>query len=78
MRFVIDSFFTGPSGIIRIIMEADEPKRLSGSWNPARLLDSARFSLRGQGRFLELFRIAGHRLVRRQALVMPRSEYRGR
>jgi DNA-binding transcriptional LysR family regulator len=33
------------------------------------------FSLRGQSRFIELFRIAGHRLVRQQALVMPRTEY---
>jgi DNA-binding transcriptional LysR family regulator len=33
------------------------------------------FSLRGQSRFLELFRVSGHRLVRRQALVMPRTEY---
>ena len=26
-------------------------------------------------RMLELFRVAGHRLVRWQALAMPRSEY---
>ena len=32
-------------------------------------------ALRGQSRFLELFRVAGRRLVRRQALAMPRTEY---
>jgi DNA-binding transcriptional LysR family regulator len=76
MRFVIDSFFQGIGIHPRIIMEADDTeaiKRLVESGFGYSILPE--FSLRGQGRFLELFRIAGHRLARRQALVMPRSEY---
>jgi hypothetical protein len=42
---------------------------------PATAPDPERTRLRGQSRFLELFRVAGHRLVRRQALAMPRTEY---
>jgi DNA-binding transcriptional LysR family regulator len=76
MRFVIDSFFERLSIHPRITMEADDTeaiKRLVESGFGYSILPE--FSLRGQGRFLELFRIAGHKLVRRQALVMPRSEY---
>jgi DNA-binding transcriptional LysR family regulator len=57
-------------------MEADDTeaiKRLVESGFGYSMLPE--FSLRGQSRFLELFRVAGHRLVRRQALAMPRTEY---
>ena len=76
MRFVIDSFFERLGIHPRVTMEADDTeaiKRLVESGFGYSILPE--FSLRGQGRFLELFRIAGHRLVRRQALIMARSEY---
>ena len=76
MRLSIDTFF-GQLGITpRVIMEADDTeaiKRLVESGFGYSILPE--FSLRGQSRFLELFRVTGHRLVRRQALAMPRSEY---
>jgi DNA-binding transcriptional LysR family regulator len=76
MRLSIDKFFHDIGITPRVIMEADDTeaiKRLVESGFGYSILPE--FSLRGQGRFLELFRVAGHRLVRRQALAMPRSEY---
>ena len=76
MRLSIDTFFHQLGITPRVIMEADDTeaiKRLVESGFGYSLLPE--FSLRGQSRFLELFRVAGHRLVRRQALAMPRSEY---
>jgi DNA-binding transcriptional LysR family regulator len=76
MRLSIDTFFHGLGITPRVIMEADDTeaiKRLVESGFGYSILPE--FSLRGQSRFLELFRVAGHRLVRRQALAMPRSEY---
>jgi DNA-binding transcriptional LysR family regulator len=34
-----------------------------------------RFALRGPHRTIQTFRVAGHKLVRNQALAMPKSEY---
>jgi len=76
MRFIIDAFFQGLGIQPRITMEADDTeaiKRLVESGFGYSILPE--FSLRGQGRFIELFRIAGHKLARRQALAMARSEY---
>ena len=76
MRLSIDTFFHELGITPRVIMEADDTeaiKRLVESGFGYSILPE--FSLRGQSRFLELFRVAGHRLVRRQALAMPRSEY---
>jgi DNA-binding transcriptional LysR family regulator len=72
----IDTFFHELGIAPRVIMEADDTeaiKRLVESGFGYSILPE--FSLRGQSRFLELFRVAGHRLVRRQALAMPRTEY---
>jgi DNA-binding transcriptional LysR family regulator len=74
MRLSIDRFFHEIGITPRVIMEADDTeaiKRLVESGFGYSILPE--FSLRGQGRFLELFRVAGHRLVRRQALAMPRT-----
>ena len=76
MRLSIDAFFHQIGITPRVIMEADDTeaiKRLVESGFGYSILPE--FSLRGQSRFLELFRVAGHRLVRRQALAMPRTEY---
>jgi DNA-binding transcriptional LysR family regulator len=76
MRLSIDTFFRQLGITPRVIMEADDTeaiKRLVESGFGYSMLPE--FSLRGQSRFLELFRVAGHRLVRRQALAMPRTEY---
>ena len=76
MRLSIDTFFHQLGITPRVIMEADDTeaiKRLVESGFGYSILPE--FSLRGQNRFLQLFRVAGHRLVRRQALAMPRSEY---
>jgi DNA-binding transcriptional LysR family regulator len=76
MRLSIDTFFQQIGITPRVIMEADDTeaiKRLVESGFGYSILPE--FSLRGQSRFLELFRVAGHRLARRQALAMPRSEY---
>ena len=66
MRLSIDAFFHQIGITPRVIMEADDTeaiKRLVESGFGYSILPE--FSLRGQSRFLELFRVAGHRLVRR-------------
>ncbi len=76
MRLIIDSFFETIGIRPRITMEADDTmaiKRLVESGYGYSILPE--FALRGQGRFIELFRVAGHRLVRRQALAMAPTQY---
>lgn len=76
MRLSIDTFFRQLGIQPRVIMEADDTeaiKRLVESGFGYSILPE--FSLRGQSRFLQRFRVVGHRLVRRQALAMPRTEY---
>ena len=76
MRLSIDTFFHEMGISPRVIMEADDTeaiKRLVESGFGYSILPE--FSLRGQSRFLELFRVADQRLVRHQALAMPRTEY---
>ena len=76
MRLSINMFFQQLGISPRVIMEADDTEAIK------RLVESGfgysflpEFSVRGQTRFLELFRVTGHRLARRQALAMARTEY---
>ena len=76
MRQIIDGFFHQLAIDPRVIMEADDTeviKRLVESGFGYSMLPE--FSVRGQSRFLELFRVAGNRLVRRQALATARTQY---
>jgi DNA-binding transcriptional LysR family regulator len=75
MRAIIDAFFDRIGIHPRITMEADDTeaiKRLVESGFGYSILPE--FALRGQRR-LELFRVAGHRLARRQALATARTDY---
>ncbi len=76
MRTAIDRFFDGVGFSPQVIMEADDTeviKRLVESGFGYSILPE--YALRRQNRFFELFRVANHRLARRQALAMPRTEY---
>jgi len=76
MRAIIDAFFDRIGIHPRITMEADDTeaiKRLVESGFGHSILPE--FALRGQRRFVELFRVAGHRLARRQALATARTDY---
>jgi DNA-binding transcriptional LysR family regulator len=76
MRAVIDGFFDRIGIHPRITLEADDTeaiKRLVESGFGYSILPE--FALRGQSRFLELFRIEGQRLVRRQALATANSPF---
>jgi DNA-binding transcriptional LysR family regulator len=76
MRAIIDGFFDRIGIHPRITMEADDTeaiKRLVESGFGYSILPE--FALRGQRRFVELFRVAGHRLARRQALATARTDY---
>jgi DNA-binding transcriptional LysR family regulator len=76
MRAIIDTFFERIGIHPRITMEADDTeaiKRLVESGFGHSILPA--FAVRGQRRFVELFRVAGHRLARRQALATARTEY---
>jgi DNA-binding transcriptional LysR family regulator len=76
MRSIIDAFFERIGIHPRITMEADDTeviKRLVESGFGYSILPE--FALRGQKRFVELFRVSGHRVARQQALAMPRTEY---
>ena len=76
VRHAIDEFFReiGVQPCVQLEAEDTEAiKRLVESGFGYSILPE--FSLRGQSRFLELFRVAGHRVVRRQALAMARTDY---
>ena len=76
MRTVIDRFFDGVGLSPKVVMEADDTeviKRLVEAGFGYSILPE--YALRRQNRFFELFRVANHRLARRQALAMPRTEY---
>ena len=76
MRYVIDSFFEDIGIKPRVTMEADDTeviKRLVAAGFGYSILPE--YSLRGQSRFFQTFRVAGHRLVRKQALALARTEY---
>jgi DNA-binding transcriptional LysR family regulator len=76
MRSMIDRFF-GELGITpRVIMEADETEAIK------RLVEAGfgysmlpQFALRGRSVHFQTLRVAGHRLVRQQALAMAQTQY---
>jgi DNA-binding transcriptional LysR family regulator len=76
MRSIIDQFF-GTAGIHpRVIMEADDTeaiKSLVESGYAYSILPG--FALRGSNRFFQVLRVAGHALIRRQALAMARTDF---
>jgi DNA-binding transcriptional LysR family regulator len=76
MRSIIDRFFAEIGLAPRAIMEADDTEAVKS------LVEAGfgysilpEYSLRGRARFFHINRIAGHRLVRNQALAMARAEY---
>jgi DNA-binding transcriptional LysR family regulator len=76
MRTMIDGLFAELGVQPRVTMEADDTEALKrlveSGFGCSFLPDSA---LRNQSRYFHTCRISGHRLVRRQALAMARSEY---
>lgn len=76
MRSVIEQFFESAGIAPRVVMEADDTeaiKSIVASGFAYSILPS--FALRGSNRFFHVMRVAGHALVRRQALAMARTEY---
>lgn len=76
MRSVIDSFFADAGIEPNVVMEAADTeaiKRLVESGFGYSILPA--FSLKGQSRFFHTMRIAGHKLVRNQALAMVNATY---
>jgi LysR family nitrogen assimilation transcriptional regulator len=76
MRSIIERFFADIGVNLRVVMEADDTeviKRLVESGFGYAILP--RYALRGPHRTIQTFRVAGHKLVRNQALAMPKSEY---
>jgi DNA-binding transcriptional LysR family regulator len=76
MRTIIDAFFSSAGIEPNVIMEAADTeaiKRLVESGFGYSILPA--FSLKGQSRFFHTMRIAGHRLVRQQALAMVNAAY---
>ncbi len=76
MRSIIDQFFEKMGVTPRVLMEADDTeaiKRLVESGFGYSILPE--HALRGQTRFFHTLRISGHRLTRRQALAMARTDY---
>jgi len=75
MRSIIDRFFKEAGVSLRVVMEADDTEAIK------RLVEAGfgysilpQFALRGPKAF-QTFRVAGGRLVRRQALAMPQTNY---
>ena len=76
MRSVIDAFFKEVGLNPRVVMEANDTeaiKRLVESGFGYSILPE--HAVRHQSRFFQTFRIAGHRLIRKQALAMAATEY---
>jgi DNA-binding transcriptional LysR family regulator len=76
MRLVIDKFFNEIGLTPRVIMEADDTeaiKRLVECGFGCSILPE--HSLRGRPRLFQTLRIGRHRLVRRQALAMVKTDY---
>jgi DNA-binding transcriptional LysR family regulator len=76
MRGTIDAFFRELGISPRVVMEADDTeaiKRLVEAGFGYSILPE--FALRRESRFLQLFRVKGHRLARRQALATARTDY---
>lgn len=76
MRTIIDSMFDELGFEPEITMEADDTETIKGLVSAG--LGYAvlpEFALRRQRRFFQVCRVAGRKLVRKQALAMPRSDY---
>ncbi len=76
MRTIIDRFFHDAGMTPRVVMEADDTeaiKRLVEAGFGYSILPE--YALRGQPRFFRMFRAAGHRIMRQQALAMARSQH---
>lgn len=76
MRSIIDAFFSRAGIEPNVVMEAADTeaiKRLVESGFGYSILPA--FSLKGQSRFFHTMRIAGHKLVRNQALAMVNAAY---
>src|SRR5215472_1437245 len=76
MRLIIDQFFREIGLVPKVVMEADDTeaiKRLVEAGFGYSILPE--HALRGRQRFYQTLRIRRHRLMRRQALAMVRSEY---
>jgi DNA-binding transcriptional LysR family regulator len=76
MRTMIDGMFRRADFEPEITMEADDTETIKGLVS-AGLGYSVlpEFALRRQPRFFHVSRIAGQKLVRKQALAMPRNDY---
>jgi DNA-binding transcriptional LysR family regulator len=75
MRRMIDGFFREIRVNPRVSMEADDTESIKGlvaAGFGSSILPE--FALRGQPRFFRVYRVPGHRLARRQALAMARTE----
>jgi DNA-binding transcriptional LysR family regulator len=76
MRAIIDPFLHAAGLTPRVIMEADDTeaiKKLVEAGFGCSILPAS--ALRGQPRYFQVFRLAGIRMVRQQALAMVRSEH---
>lgn len=76
MRSIIDQFFREIGLTPKVVMEADDTeaiKRLVEAGFGYSILPE--HALRGRQRFYHTLRIKRYRLMRRQALAMPRSQY---
>jgi DNA-binding transcriptional LysR family regulator len=76
MRSIIDAFFNTLGVNPRVTMEADDTeviKRLVESGFGYSILPE--YALRNQPKFFQTFRVPDHRIMRRQALAMARSEH---
>jgi DNA-binding transcriptional LysR family regulator len=76
VRLVIDRFFEEMRVTPRVVMEADDTeaiKRLVESGFGYSILPE--HALRGKTRFFQTFRVEGHRLSRKLALAMARTDY---
>ena len=76
MRSMIDRFFSGLGISPRVIMEADDTEAIKS------LVEAGfgysilpQFALRRRGVHFQTLRVAGHRLLRQQALAMAQTQY---
>jgi DNA-binding transcriptional LysR family regulator len=76
MRTIIDRFFEQIKVTPRVVLEADDTEAIK------RLVESGfgysflpQYALRGPMKYYQTFRVAGHRLVRYQALAMAQTAY---
>lgn len=76
MRTILERFFREINIVPQVVMEADDTevikKLVETGFGYSILPESA---LRDRTRYFDVFRVHGHRIVRRQALAMINSEY---